>query len=114
MRPWLHECKVVLCNPIFIHSRKNRCFSLSSIYFLYPLASLPKMVKQEIPASIKQSKIFVLVTCIGPPLSSEINKRGMLAKLCMMLMGSRGAVHSEASLILETFEDPRTTNTRQR
>ena len=34
----------VLCNPKFIC--KNRYFDLSSTYFLYPLASLPKMVKQ--------------------------------------------------------------------
>ena len=51
----------LLCNPNFIH-KNNWCFSLSSIYFLYPLASLPKMVKPEMPASIKQSELFVLVT----------------------------------------------------
>ena len=35
--------------------KNNRYFDLSSTYFLYPLASLPKMVKQEMPASTKQS-----------------------------------------------------------
>ena len=50
----------MLCNPKFI-KENNQYFSLSSIYFLYPLASLPKMVKQEMPASIKQSQLFVLV-----------------------------------------------------
>ena len=44
----------MLCNPKFI-CKNNRYFGLSSTYFLYPLTSLPKMVKQEIPASIKQS-----------------------------------------------------------
>ena len=44
----------MLCNPIFI-KKNNLYFNLSSIYFLYPLASLPKMVKQEMPASVKQS-----------------------------------------------------------
>ena len=44
----------LLCNPKFI-SKNNQYFSLSSIYFLYPLTSLPKMVKQEMPTSIKQS-----------------------------------------------------------
>ena len=48
----------MLCNPIFV------CSIIIGIswYFLYPFASLPKMVKQEMPASIKQSKLFVLVT----------------------------------------------------
>ena len=53
--------KLLLCNPNFLH-KNNRYFGLSSIYFLYPLASLLKMVKQEMPASIEQSKLFVLVT----------------------------------------------------
>ena len=44
----------LLCNPKFIN-KNNRYFGLSSIYFLYPLASLPKMVKQEMPASVEQS-----------------------------------------------------------
>ena len=44
----------MLGNPKFI-SKNNRYFDLSSIYFLYPLASLPKLVKQEMPASVKQS-----------------------------------------------------------
>ena len=44
----------MLCNPKFVY-KINQCFDLSSIYFLYPLTSLPKMVKQEVPASIKQS-----------------------------------------------------------
>ena len=76
----------MLCNPNFIH-KNNWCFSLSSIYFLYPLTSLPKMVKSEMPASIEQSKLFVLVTMCWSPLSPKINKRGMLAKLCLMLRG---------------------------
>ena len=45
---------ILLCNPKFVN-KNNWYFGLSSIYFLYPLASLPKMVKQEMPASIKQS-----------------------------------------------------------
>ena len=44
----------MLCNPKFI-CKNNQYFNLSSTYFLYPLASLPKMVKQEMPASDKQS-----------------------------------------------------------
>ena len=48
------DVKLLLCNPKFIY-KNNRYFSLSSTYFLYPLASLPKMVKQEMPASIEQS-----------------------------------------------------------
>ena len=52
---------ILLCNPNFI-CKNNQCFSLSFIYFLYPLTSLPKMVKPEMPASIEQSKLFVLVT----------------------------------------------------
>ena len=44
----------MLCNPKFV-DKNNLYFDLSSIYFLYPLASLPKMVKQEMPASIEQS-----------------------------------------------------------
>ena len=44
----------MLCNPKFVN-KNNQYFDLSSIYFLYPLASLPKMVKQEMPASIEQS-----------------------------------------------------------
>ena len=43
-----------LCNPKFI-SKNNQYFDVSSIYFLYPLASLPKMVKQEMPTSIEQA-----------------------------------------------------------
>ena len=35
--------------------KNNQYFDLSSVYFLYPLASLPKMVNPEMPASIKQS-----------------------------------------------------------
>ena len=42
----------MLCNLKFIN-KNNQYFDLSSIYFLYPLASLPKMVKQEMPASIE-------------------------------------------------------------
>ena len=44
----------MLCNPKSIY-KNNWYFDLSSIYFLYPLASLPKMVKQEMPASAEQS-----------------------------------------------------------
>ena len=44
----------MLCNPKFVN-KNNRYFGLSSIYFLYPLTSLPKIVKQEMPASVKQS-----------------------------------------------------------
>ena len=45
---------ILLCNSKFV-SKNNWYFDLSSTYFLYPLASLPKMVKLEIPASIEQS-----------------------------------------------------------
>ena len=51
----------MLCNPNFVQEN-NWYFDLSSIYFLYPLASLPKMVNLEMPASIEQSELFVLVT----------------------------------------------------
>ena len=44
----------MLCNPKFV-SKNNQYFDLSCIYFLYPLTSLLKMVKQEMPASIEQS-----------------------------------------------------------
>ena len=44
----------MLCNPNFVN-KNNRYFGLSSIYFLYPLASLPKMVKQEMPASMSRA-----------------------------------------------------------
>ena len=44
----------MLCNPKFI-CKNNWYLGLSPTYFLYPLASLPKMVKQEMPASIEQS-----------------------------------------------------------
>ena len=44
----------MLCNPKFV-CKNNQHFDLSSTYFLYPLTSLPYMVKQEMPASIKQS-----------------------------------------------------------
>ena len=52
---------LVLCNPKFVN-KNNWYFDLSSIYFLYPLTSLPKMVKQEMLASIEQSQLIVLVT----------------------------------------------------
>ena len=44
----------MLCNPKFV-CKNNWYLSLSSIYFLYPLTSLPKMVNLEMPASIDQS-----------------------------------------------------------
>ena len=44
----------MLCNPKLI-SNNNWYFNLNSIYFLYPLTSLPKLVKQEMPASFEQS-----------------------------------------------------------
>ena len=44
----------MLCNPKFVY-KNNRYFDLSSIYFLYLLASIPKMVKLEMPASAEQS-----------------------------------------------------------
>ena len=43
----------MLCNPKFVN-KNNWYFGLSSIYFLYPLTSLPKVAKQEMPASIEQ------------------------------------------------------------
>ena len=51
----------MLCDLEFVY-KNNRYFDLSSIYFLYPLTSLPKMVKQEMPASAEQSLLFVLMT----------------------------------------------------
>ena len=45
----------MLCNPKNSFVRIIGIFDLSSIYFLYPLTSLPKMVTQEMPASIEQS-----------------------------------------------------------
>ena len=53
-RSVLPRAASVLCNPKFI-CKNNRHFSLSSTYFLYLLTSLPKMVKQEMPASAEQS-----------------------------------------------------------
>ena len=57
----------MLCNPNFVDKRiigisvQDLLHSgKGSIYFLYPLASLPKMVKQEIPTSIEQNQPFVL------------------------------------------------------
>ena len=44
----------MLCNPKFVY-KNNQYFDLSSIYFLYLLASIPKMVKLEMPVSIEQS-----------------------------------------------------------
>ena len=44
----------MLCNPKFIY-KNNRYFDLSSIYFLYLLASIPEMVKPEMPASTEQT-----------------------------------------------------------
>ena len=44
----------MLCNPNFI-KENNWYFDMNSIYFLYPLTSLPKMVNPEMPASIEQS-----------------------------------------------------------
>ena len=44
----------MLCNSKFIY-KNNQYFGLSSTYFLYPLTSLPKMGKLEMPASIEQS-----------------------------------------------------------
>ena len=72
------------------------------------------MVRQEMPASIEQSELFVLVTMCCSPLSYEINKKGVLANLYRMQPDRVEAVYSEASLTLETFGDPRTTNTKQR
>ena len=51
----------VLCNTNFIDKRiisisiQDLLYSnKDSIYFPYPLTSLPKMVKQEVPTSIEQ------------------------------------------------------------
>ena len=44
----------MLCNSKFV-SKNNQYFDLTSIYFLYLLASLPKMENPEVPASIEQS-----------------------------------------------------------
>ena len=44
----------MLCNLEFTY-KNNWYFDLGSIYFLYPLASSPKMVKPEMPASAEQS-----------------------------------------------------------
>ena len=52
----------MLCNPNFVDKRTISILvqdllhsNKGSIYFLYPLTSLPKMVKQEVPTSIKQN-----------------------------------------------------------
>ena len=73
----------LLCNQNFIYKRiiSILVYTLlhsnkGSIYFLYPLTSLPKMVKQEVPTSIKQNGFFVLRPSVGPPLFSVINKKG--------------------------------------
>ena len=46
----------MLCKPNFVNKRiigilvqDLLCSGKGSIYFLYPLTSLPKMVKQEVP-----------------------------------------------------------------
>ena len=44
----------MLCNPKFV-CKNNRYFGLSSKIFPLPTCILPKMVKQEMPASIEQS-----------------------------------------------------------
>ena len=44
----------MLCNPKFV-CKNNQYSGLNSTYFLYPLASLPKLVKQEMPAFVEQS-----------------------------------------------------------
>ena len=51
---WSMAGTPMLCNPKYI-CKNNRHFSLSSTYILYPLASLPKMVRLEMPASVEQS-----------------------------------------------------------
>ena len=53
-RGYILKTTRMLCNPKFVN-KNNGYFGLSSIYLLYPLTSLPKMVKQEMPASVKQS-----------------------------------------------------------
>ena len=57
----------ILCNPNFVDKRIIGISVLDllhsgkgSIYFLYPLISLPKMVKQEVPTSVEQNRLFVL------------------------------------------------------
>ena len=108
----------MLCNPNFIDKRIIGILMWAP-YISSPLASLPKMVKQEVPASTKQNWIFVLWPSVGPPLSFVINKRGMLAKLDIDRQMGRErqeirAVCSKASLTLETTGDQRTANTRHR
>ena len=68
----------VLCNPNFAYKRiigiliqDLSCSNKGSLYFLYPLTSLPKMVKWEVLTSVMQIK-----PCVGPPLLSVINKKG--------------------------------------
>ena len=52
----------MLCNPNFLDKRiigilvqDLLCSSKGPIYFLYPLTSSPKMVKQEVPTSVEQN-----------------------------------------------------------
>ena len=52
----------MLCNPNFVDKRIIGILiqdllrsNKGSIYFLYSLTSLPKMVKQEVPTSVKQN-----------------------------------------------------------
>ena len=55
-----YDMKLVLCNPNFTYNRIINV-SIWAVYISsYPLASLPKMAKQEVPASIKQNLLFVL------------------------------------------------------
>ena len=44
------------------------------------------MIKQEVPTSVEKNRFFVLRPSIGPPLFSVINKRGMLAKLGIIII----------------------------
>ena len=52
----------MLCNPNFVHIRIISILVWALYISSLPLTSLPKMVKPEMPASVKQSKLFVLVT----------------------------------------------------
>ena len=109
----------MLCNPNFVN-KNNRCFGLSPIYFLYPLTSLPKMVNlrnacfhQAEPTLCFSDQVLVLL-CLPRSIKGECLLSCKRERENAEMKTQRKAVCSEASLTLEIFGDPRTTNTRHR
>ena len=125
----------VLCNPYFVlkqligisvwtllclSNTHKETLSSHPLYFLYPLTSLPKIVK---PGSSYFCRAAIdslfLKPCVGPPLFSMINiKREHLLSCTWDRRPERinwcCQVCSEASLTLETTREQRTANTRDR